>query len=299
MITTRSLDLYSPDQFHGICFFSLDFCPSDQRLRILDSTRFDPSSSLSLPSSSTTSLLIELFDTCTSWGELNLLARYLHTQTIEVNLLKGLLALRKAELLSCPRWVSDHVNDSWVSISLLEHLGSLTSCLLSFETFSLATKHRYLSLALLPSGVVFPLQFMMMIWGIKSQQECLELLDLFSKRGLISTVSLMGIGARVREGEIAHRLYTLSPLHAHLLILLLLREQTKEPTDDSFFSSFLICTMCTSPATSTTHLSASLQSSLNNVLTALLEYLTNQKKFSALPTYRLSKYLVYWRRLYL
>jgi tetratricopeptide (TPR) repeat protein len=302
LMSTRYLDLFTPEQFQGISFFPLEFCPRDQRSRIFDSA---PTSSSLFSSSSnlTNSLLTDLFDTCTSWGELNLLARYLQTQSLDVTFLTQLIHQRKQDLLpGCPstRWVTDHMNDSWVSISLNQHLGSLNTYLLSYETLSQASKQRYLSLALLPSGVVFPLQFMMTIWGIKLQHECLELLDLFTKRGLVTTVAMTGMMSG-HEGEITHRLYSLNQLQTHLLILLLLREQTTESVDCSLLSSFFMCTIFTSTSQASPHrqLSVSIQSTLNEVMTVLVRYLTNKKKFSALPTYRLSKYLVYWRRLHL
>jgi tetratricopeptide (TPR) repeat protein len=298
LMTTRYPDLFSDGQLNGT-LFELEGCSSTQKLKIIESYRNEQSSIFSSPSTNLSpaeQLLQELYHSCLTWGEVDLLSRYIQPHGLDLTFLRQLLDRRKGDLVpGSPsiRWITDHMNDNWKSISLIQHLGSLSTLAMLYETLSPSTKLRYLAFSLLPTGVVFPLQFIMMIWGMKIQLESLELLDTLVQKGLVSSTTVEGI-----------RLYSLNSLQSHLLILLILREKQVDPDDCSIFSSFLMCSMLTSASSNTSpgsvaQLSPTLQSYLYNVLSILIKYLTDKKKFSSLPAYRLSKYLVYWRRLYL
>ena len=240
LMTTRYPDLFSDGQLKGT-IFELESCSANQKLKMIESLQSDQSSIFSSQATGTATeqILNELFNTCLTWGEVDLLSRYIQLQGLDYSFLRELLDQRKRDLTpGSPsiRWITDHMNDNWKSISLIQHVGSFSTYLMLYETLSSSTKLRYLAFSLLPIGVVFPLQFIMMIWGMKIQQESLEILETLIRKGLVTSITVNGI-----------RLYSLNPLQAHLLILLILREKQIDTDDCSLFASFLMCSMLTSP----------------------------------------------------
>lgn len=286
LVTTRFPDIFCDGHLKG-SFFHLEFCPPDQRSRMLE---LQSDQSIFSSPNSTTSVLNEIFASCKTWGEVDLIARYLNPRYHDASLVTELQTRRKNDFnpgSASSRWVTDHANDNWKTLSLTQHLGSFSTYLMLFDSLCATHKLNYLALSLLPSGVVFPIQFMMMIWGIKIQQDCLDIVNVLCRKGLLSSVTVEDV-----------KLYSLTSLQSHLLILLVLREKQAGTDDCTFLTTFLMCTMFTGLPPPTSTESSAVQSYLNEILATIIKYLTDKKKFATLPTYRLTKYTAYWRRLY-